>query len=127
MTISMTREALLEKLNERLAAAKAEDEKNRKLHVAEEKKALQEFRIRLREAIKWDYAAWKGYVDAHYQGLRPKFPSCPMLHANGIQRAIKAAGWDTRKSAFRISETSDYWRALNWLPPSEVPKTTVCD
>jgi hypothetical protein len=127
MQITMTRDALLEKLTERFNAAKADDACAAKEHKAAEAKALQAFRARLREALKWDYErAKKEYFSA---GLsRDDRPECPVLQQNDIKRQIEMVKLDQRKGGtYTISTGSDLYLSLMWKPKAEREPRTVCD
>lgn len=125
MNISMTRAALLEKLNERLAAAQIEDKRLAKEHKVAEADVLKKFKENIRTALKWDYeAAKKNNFEAciRYQDR----PSCPRLHATEIARVIRCINFDTRKANFRIHPGTDLYAAVMWLPKSERPMETAC-
>ena len=123
MKITMTREALLERLADRLKAAKAEDARLLAEHKKEEAKSLITFRKNLRDAMKWNYETAK----KKYSGVSLDRLSCPMIQANFITRVIASVKLETRKSSFVISENSDIRRAILWVPESEKPKETACD
>lgn len=123
MKISMTREALLARLNDRLAVAKREDERIKKQHAGDEKKSLAAFRDKLREAMKWDYVKLKA---ARFE-LRLEYedrPRCPQSEAAKIAGCIKSVEYDTRKRPFRID--ADLFSAINYLPLDERPKPDMC-
>ena len=123
MTISMTREALLARLNDRLAVAIREDERIKKEHAIDEKKSLAIFRNKLREAMKWDYAKLKAMgfsVGLNYDD-RPK---CPRSESDKIAAVIRSVEYDTRKRPFRID--AELYAAINYLPLAERPKLDMC-
>lgn len=122
MTITMKREALLQKLAEKLELAKAHDEKVAAKHRDDEQAALKKFKDRLRDILKYDYGKMKSINHIYFDR-----PSCPDLASARIQRVIDLVKLDTRKIAFRISERSDIERAILWVPESSKPKKTVCD
>jgi hypothetical protein len=126
MNITMTRQALTDRLRDRLEAAKVEDARRLKEHAVQEKSALLAFRQSLREAMKWDYATLKKQHN-FTAGLRHSLiPRCPRSEADEIDRVLRMVELDTRKVGFRISAGSDVDRAINWLPESERPKAEMC-
>jgi hypothetical protein len=123
MNITMTREALLDRLNDRLALAKKEDDKVIAEHKVAEQKCLGRFRELLKGAAKWDYPTLKR---KYFQVRCEDTPSCPQSEAERIKRVISSVTLDTRKAAFRISPGSDLSSAVNWLPRNERPKESMC-
>ncbi len=123
MNISMTREVLLARLNDRLTVAKREDERIKKEHAADEKKSLTIFRNKLREAMKWDYATLK-VKNFELRLAYEDRPKCPRSEAAKIASYIRSVEFDTRKRPFRID--ADLFSAINYLPAAERPKPDMC-
>lgn len=131
MTISMTREALLKILEERLADAKKEDERAAKAHKKEEEAALRKWKDGIRKAsvrlLPVTYDQWKKLDWRQKEIPSLDQPSCPMRHAVGIQAIIDRVNMDMRKANFQVRDRSDVSNAINWLPPSKRKSETVCD
>lgn len=123
MTITMTKEALLERLNENLRRANAEDEKALKKHREDEQNALKRFRAILRDALTWDYKKAKA---RYFNPETPRVPTCPVRQAENLERIIKSIKMSTIKGNWSIRTGSDIYDALHWMPESE-KKKTVCD
>jgi hypothetical protein len=98
MTISMTRDDLLEKLAEVLKEAQAEDAKVTAKHEAQEINALKLFRAKVRKALDWDYATVKGknFGVSLEHDFRPD--RCPQRQAAPIERMIRDIKLDQRKT-----------------------------
>ena len=122
MNITMTREAVMAKLQEQLKIAQAEDVKALKKHKADEETSLKKFKQKLREALSWDYQKLK--TNRFHVGVSG--PSCPYRQAERFEWAIKEVSLDTRTRSFRISPSSDLARAIHWVPERLVPKRTLC-
>lgn len=125
MNISMDRQDLLDRLNERLALAKREDDRLAGAHKRDEENALKEFRLALRRAMKWPYETAKS-KSRYSSGLEMSRPTCPTLNAPTIQRVINGLKLD-RRDHYVFDEKSDIGQAALWLPESERPKVTTCD
>lgn len=125
MNITMTREALVAKLQDRLAAARVEDARLKIEHLVQERDALKAFRQLLRDAMKWDYTKVKFY-SFRAELDHNRRPSCPRSEATKIEIAIRSLTFDTRKTAFRISPSSDLYNAIHWLPIAERPNPYMC-
>ncbi len=126
MLLSMTKDAILKRLAEKLALAKADDAKVTLQHQKAEDVALVKFRERLKAAMKWDYATAKKREEVSF-GYRER-PSCPTLNAHGIARQIEILKLDMRKvESITIHEKTDLYNAVFWLPDSQQPKKTPCD
>lgn len=125
MNISMKREALLERLADRLAVAKAEDERIKAKHAKDEETALREFRRVLQRASKWSYAELK---KNSFEAVLPggKIPHCPTPCVNQIIRAIQYVKLDTRSAPFVIVPRTDIHAAVNWEPESRRLKASIC-
>lgn len=126
MHISMTRDDLIERLKDRLAAAKADDARIARLHQADEAKALEKFRAACREAMKWDYAKVKKKnfdVDFAYSAR----PACPRLQHPAIAVQIRMVELDSRKGPFSIGKGTELYDAVMWQPANERAAKTVCD
>ena len=124
MNISMTKEALLKRLKEQLAEAKAEDKRQAEKHQKDEAAALEKWRAKLRAALKSTYHEAKK-VDGYMLRLDP--PPCPKLSAPRFERLIASLKLDCRESSFSLHENGDLHEAVTWLPESKRPKETVCD
>lgn len=123
MTITMTKESLLEHLNDNLRRANAEDEKALEKHRKQEQDALKRFRAILRDALTWDYKKAK----ANYFNIkRIDRPGCPTRQSDNLERIIKSIKMSTIKGNWSIRTGSDIYDALHWMPESE-KKKTVCD
>lgn len=128
MTITMTREALLKTLNERLAAAKAEDELAMKVHTQDEEKALAAWKVKVKTTcdrlLKMTYQEARSTYRSMPELERPK---CPQSEVWKIKDAITAIKLDMRKSElYQINDASDLYEALTWLPPSKRPAKSLC-
>lgn len=126
MTITMTKEALIAKLADRLAAAKKEDARAVELHRKDEQRALAKFKDRCRAALRWDWKTCKKNGCEVELGYRER-PSCPTSEAALIAPVLHMVKMDTRKSPFSVSDKSDIGMAINWLPKSERINTSVCN
>lgn len=124
MNITMNKVELLEKLNERLDAAKKEDERLKAKHKKDEQAAFVNFQKLLRDALKWDYKKAKRFN--FHVGLQNR-PHCPYSCTESIVRLIKSVQLDTRTIRFRISLSSDIYRALMWVPESQKVNKSLCD
>lgn len=126
MVISLPKSDLMLRLKDALVRAEKEDIRAKKEHERLEQAALQKFREQLRLAMKWDYATAKKHrfeVDLNRE-LRP---TCPTSSVPEIKHIIRCVEADTRKAPFHIPKGSDVEQAMNWLPPHERPKKSVCD
>ena len=94
----MTKEALIERLQEQMPAMRARDEKVMAEHRKEEQAALKAFKAALRDMLKWDYETAR---DNNFQmswRQRDQFkPSCPMLLAPRVERTLELLAVDRRK------------------------------
>lgn len=128
MNVSMTKESVLNRLSERLAAAEKEDARLLNQHKKDEEKALKDFKEKVmalaKEIQKWDYAKFK---EKRYVAIEGNRPSCPRKNATSIAAMIKRVGLDERKAPYQISPKSDLWNCLNWMAESERPKTSLCE
>jgi hypothetical protein len=122
-TISVTRDELLQMLSTAKAKADREDAKALAKHQRDERAALKKFREKLREALKWDYETAK----RNYMRVSSDLPGCPNKSAYPIQVAIKQVNLDSRKSKFLLRDSSDWYKAATWVPPSERQKLSVCE
>ncbi len=125
MHINMTREALIERLEDRIKAAVADDQRELKKHAVDEQKALMAFRKRLQSAMKWDYAAVKKSGFSVGLGYDHR-PSCPKAESDKIKRVLASVKLDTRKGSFSLSPSSDLHDAVNWMPRGERAKSDMC-
>jgi hypothetical protein len=123
MIIVMDKSELLDRLEDRLKAAQAEDAKAKKKHEADERAALVKFRENIRSAMSWDYttAKRKGFRAGLDDG-----PNCPRPEASEIHTAIALVDPDKRKVQ-HINSDSIVGRAILWLPKSERQKKSLCD
>lgn len=124
MIIVMDKTELLDKLGERLKAAKAEDIRAKKQHEIDEQNTLKRFREAIRLALSWDYRRAK--KENFCAGIE-KYPSCPKSDAGLIQRSIQLVSLDNQKTQRIDSERSTIAEALLWLPPEDRPKKSLCD
>jgi len=122
MTITITKDEVLKRLNERLAMATAEDIRATNQHRMDEAAALDAYRDKLRKRLTM---TWKEVKKA--DGIYLNAPSCPRLQAPDISRVIQGVKLDNRKAPYRLAQNSDIYAAMTWLPESKRPKKTVCD
>ena len=125
MIVTMTKEELLERLNDRLKAAKAEDARMLKEHQGKEQNVLREFRNNLRLAMKWDYQTFKryNYEVSLKHGSRP---DCPVSNARDIARVLLQVKLDTRTTKYSIQPGTDVHNAITWLPVAEQINKNLC-
>lgn len=126
MQITMTRDALINRLKDRLSEAQKEDERTKKAHEKEEQAALVAWRKRLREALSWPYSRAKNC--GHYRGesLDFKAPSCPNRESESIGAVLRMIEISTSKT-FHVSDKTDVGMAVNWQPKSQQLGKTLCD
>lgn len=122
MNITISHTDLITRLSDRLAAAKIEDQRVASEHKKDEERALQSFREKLKMALSWDYRKAKNASRIYFEA-----PHCPLLQAPEILRILTGVQMDTRKQPFKVSDQSDIYRALMWLPASKRQPLTVCD
>lgn len=120
-----SKQALLDALESRRSWAIQLDARNDKEHKAKEKACLKEFKARLREALKWDYATLKkkGFeVDVNYRDR----PGCPMSFVTELDRAIGQVRNDGR-TKFRVTN-NNFQAALFILTFDEnATKNDICE
>jgi len=125
MQITMTREALIARLKDRLKLATAEDAEVAKKHAAEEQAALKAWRAKLREALKYPYARAKTVGPYCGESLDFKAPECPLRKAVPIQVVLQMIELSTSKT-IAIKDDSDIGKAINWTPAAERLSRSVC-
>ena len=127
MPISISKESLLAKLRQQLKIAESDDAARTKKHRQDEQAALVNFRAKLREALKWEYAkAKKEDFSIGFNRYR-NAPDCPKLSAPRFKELIKRVELDERKQPYSIHESTDLYEALMWQPASVRDKETPCD
>lgn len=124
MHISITRDALLDKLRENQELAKADDILAKKKHEQDEQRAVKLFREKLTAAMKWTYPEMKKRrfeVELGYDSR----PECPKAELPKIQRVIQEVLLDKRE-AYTLAPNTDVFDAVLWLPKAKRPKPDMC-
>lgn len=97
-TIVMTKEALIERLQEQLPLLRARDERLMAQHRKDEQDNLKAFRAALREMLKWDYAVARHHNFELSYKVRNQFKiDCPVLLAPRAEQALEVLAVDRRK------------------------------
>lgn len=122
MQITMKRDNLISQLEAKLAEAKLEDAKAAEKHRKAEDAAMEKFRTKLKEAMKWD---WKKAKAARYNDIAVEVPACPRLEHKPIEAVLKMVRASESKQ-FVVKSDTDIHRALFWIPASK-QRNTVCD
>ena len=111
-------------LQKALEWAKKEDSVAESRHRKAENDYLKKFRDKLDAAKQWDYKTLK---KNWYKVEVNDRPSCPRRNATAIELSIRQVNIDSRKGRFRLSENSDWYRSIMWMPESKRPKQSICD
>jgi hypothetical protein len=106
MEILMSKQDVIDRLNEQLPLARTHDAERIKAHRADEVTALKAFRAGLKEAAKWDYktALANGFrpnMDKLFRnsnGYERNSPDCPILVAPAVEKALRNLAFDHRKT-----------------------------
>lgn len=118
-TIHFDKETLLVELNARLAWA-VEYDKSKKAEQKEEAKvALEKFRTKLREALKWSIE----HAAKQYSITTPQHASCEASVKDRLKKAIAVLRLDDRKQ-ITINAHGDHF--LFWVLTQEYDKPVTC-
>jgi hypothetical protein len=126
MDFSFKKQALLEALEARRPWAAELDRKQTQLHKAAEKEALNHFRSKCREAVKWSYDEAKKqtmYTRAGRDWFEP--PSCPTSIVQMLDAALEEIRRDGRQR-YQISHRGGFHRIHYLLSYDENAKPDVC-
>lgn len=116
MDISITKEALVSRLNEKRAEAEAFDKKQLAAHRKDERAMLATFRERLREAARWtDAEAKKHSWTAGLNYDERRGANCPTSKVAEYDKVLDALLLDSRKR-FTIGPSSELGRLVHWSP-----------
>lgn len=117
-----TQKELIEALEARRQWAERLDATHLAAHRAAEKKALQDFRAKCREAIRWDYPTLKKEMFRVSVDQRPYCPLSVVTSLNATIRVVKAS----RQARFTIASTGTWHRAFYLLTHDENAKVEMC-
>lgn len=118
MTLRMTREQLIEALEERRPWAEQLDARNLAEHQRAEADFLKQFRAACREAAKWTYEEAKEHgFNVGLNGNSSSAPSCPRSVSAQLDAAIRWAAirWARADKRVRVTLRPDNSGSVHWL------------
>lgn len=121
-----TREAFIAALEGRRKFWRDYDKRQEREHKAAEQQWLTKARAKMREAVKWDYAALKEGVD--YSGRLPlagDAPACPRLVEPKLDRVLAALRLTNGKT-FTVDSSGAWGDAHDLLISDPDAPKTVC-
>ena len=121
ISLRMTRDQILARLQEQLLIAEAHDAEQLKAHRQAEADYLKQFRDACRAALKWDYQTAKTNYFRPLENAANRSPACPRPVAPRIKEAIRVWSIDgrTSKNQLTIAErgrNGTLYYLLTWTP-----------